>query len=65
MTSAVSAPKSAPSWTRLLPGVLVSFLAVGISLLVNSFIPILSAMLVAILLGVIARNALPLPASLE
>ncbi|MCI6556446.1 YeiH family protein [Schaalia hyovaginalis] len=65
MTSTVSAPKPAPSWIRLIPGVLVSFLAVGISLLVNSFVPILSAMLVAILLGVIARNALPLPASLE
>lgn len=37
----------------------------GVALVVNSFAPTLSAMLVAIVLGVIARNALPLPASLD
>lgn len=50
---------------RLLPGLALSFAAVALALLVNSLVPTLSAMLVAIVLGVIARNAFTLPASLD
>lgn len=64
--SPASTPTSArPGWTRLIPGLLISFAAVGIALVVNHLVPALSAMLVAIILGVIARNAAPLPASLD
>ncbi len=66
MTSAAKTPQpSFSSWVGLVPGVLFSFLAVAFSLLVNSYVPILSVMLVAILLGVLARNTFPLPSILE
>lgn len=42
--------------SKLLPGLAVAFVAVAIALVINSFVPILSALLVAILLGVVAGN---------
>ncbi len=49
---------------NLVPGLAASALAVVVSMLVNAAVPVLSALLVAILLGILAANLLRLPASL-
>ena len=50
---------------RMLPGIALSFVAVGLALLINHFVPALSVMLVAIILGVFLRNIAQLPAVLD
>ncbi|WP_350348263.1 putative sulfate exporter family transporter [Agromyces sp. G08B096] len=49
----------------LAPGLAVAALAAGASLAATLVLPAVSALLVAIVLGVLARNLLPLPAALE
>ncbi|MDC4232565.1 putative sulfate exporter family transporter [Actinomyces sp. B33] len=58
-------PTPAPSASRLLPGLAVCAAAVAASLTVNALAPTVSALLVAIVLGVVARNALRLPTRLD
>ncbi len=50
---------------RLVPGLVLCAAAVGLSLLVTQVVPIMSALLVAILLGVVVANTVPLPATTE
>lgn len=50
---------------RMLPGIALSFVAVGLALLINHFVPALSVMLMAIILGVFLRNIAQLPAVLD
>lgn len=49
----------------LVPGLLLCAAAVGVSLLVTQVVPVMSALLVAILLGVVLANTVPLPAATE
>ena len=73
--SSSSAPTPTPAtatqsgWSaslmRMLPGIALSFVAVGLALLINHFVPALSVMLVAIILGVFLRNIAQLPAVLD
>lgn len=51
--------------THLIPGVAVCLLVAGVSWLVSGAIPGLSALLIAILLGALWRNLLPLPETLN
>ncbi|WP_243062041.1 YeiH family protein [Humibacter sp. RRB41] len=50
---------------RVAPGLALCAVAVGIALVVASVVPVLSATLVAIILGVLVRNTLPVPSVLE
>ncbi|MDU5542541.1 MAG: putative sulfate exporter family transporter [Varibaculum cambriense] len=50
---------------RLLPGIAYACLIAGIAWLINLFLPLLSSMLVAILLGVAVRNTKLIPAVCE
>lgn len=50
---------------RLLPGIAIAALAAGIAYGVNAFVPLLSALLVAIILGVLLRNTGLIPAAAE
>lgn len=52
-------------FTRLLPGVLYACTVAGIAWLINLFVPLLSSMLVAILLGVAVRNTKLIPSICE
>ena len=52
-------------FTRLLPGVLYACAVAGIAWLINLFVPLLSSMLVAILLGVAVRNTKLIPSICE
>ena len=60
---------SPPSRTNrllgLLPGLALSAIAVAASLAIGHFLPTVSALLIAIVLGVLLRNIVPLPASVE
>lgn len=64
-------PSAAPAATRprakasIWPGLLVSAAVGGVCILLGRSIPGLSAMLVAVLLGALWRNVLPVPAVLE
>lgn len=49
----------------LLPGLAVCAAAVAVAMVVNAFVPAASALLIAIVLGVVLRNTVPLPAALE
>ena len=53
------------NFKRLLPGVAYACVVAGIAWLINLFIPLLSSMLVAILLGVAVRNTKLIPAVCE
>ena len=53
------------NFKRLLPGVAYACLVAGIAWLINLFVPLLSSMLVAILLGVAVRNTKLIPAACE
>lgn len=50
---------------RLVPGLLLCAAAVVVSLLVTQLVPVMSALLVAILLGVVLANTVSLPARTE
>ncbi|HWD62437.1 MAG TPA: putative sulfate exporter family transporter [Humibacter sp.] len=50
---------------RVAPGLALCAVAVGIALVVASVVPVLSATLMAIILGVLVRNTLPVPSVLE
>lgn len=60
-----AAPRSLVGIRVALPGVAVALAAAGASLAATLVLPTVSALLVAIVLGVAARNLLPLPAALE
>lgn len=47
------------------PGVLLSVVAVGISIAINQVFPTFSALLIAIILGILVRNIVPLPTRVE
>lgn len=51
--------------TQLVPGVALAALGVALALLINSRIPTVSALLVAIVLGILVRNLLRLPEAVE
>lgn len=51
--------------TRLAPGLLASALAALVAVAVNQWLPVVSALLVAIVLGMIVGNLAPLPPSTE
>ncbi|MGB3259127.1 MAG: putative sulfate exporter family transporter [Ornithinimicrobium sp.] len=59
------APALAIGWRRLVPGLLLCSAAVLISVLVNELVPVVSSLLVAIVLGVVLANTVPLPASTQ
>ncbi|WP_022901226.1 YeiH family protein [Humibacter albus] len=61
-----SAPRSLWHGTlRAAPGLALCAVAVAIALVVASIVPVLSATLVAIVLGVLVRNTMPVPSVLE
>lgn len=49
----------------IFPGVLMCVVAVGISIALNQLFPTFSALLIAIILGILVRNIAPLPTRLE
>lgn len=54
------------SWlTRMLPGLVLSAVAVCAALAINSLVPTVSPLLIAIVLGVVLRNTVRLPGALE
>ncbi|WGW11670.1 putative sulfate exporter family transporter [Saxibacter everestensis] len=63
-TSPVDSPSRNESWA-VLPGLAACAAAVGIALFVGHFLPTVSTLLIAIVLGVVMRNAFPVPSSLE
>lgn len=62
---AVDPPSAPTAARRLLPGLLLCSAAVVVSLLVTQVVPVMSALLVAILLGIVLANAVPLPATTD
>ncbi len=61
---AVAEHEAAPTGPRrLVPGLLLCAAAVGVSLLVTQLVPVMSALLAAILLGVVLATTVPLPAA--
>lgn len=49
----------------IIPGVLLSVVAVAISIAINQVFPTFSALLIAIILGILVRNIVPLPTRVE
>lgn len=59
------APSYPRSWLRHLPGLLLCAAAVAVSMTVNRFVPGLSALIVAIVLGIGVANLVDLPETLS
>lgn len=64
MTVAASTPRRRRA-AGLLPGIVLSLAGVAVSLALAELVPALSAMLIAILLGMAVRNTLPVPRIFE
>lgn len=62
-TTTAPTPEKKASWTSTLPGLGVCAVATAIALVVNHFVPVASALLVAIILGAIIANTVGTPAS--